>query len=243
MVDAQSSGDVMRASPGLTALVVYLRPTPRGRLLALLAGLGIFVIEHRGITGALQTAYTTRSDFVIVSGQDDQAHHALVRELLEALSSVVVAIVPEPAAAAGYTAAGAGAVLNQSATDAELVDLLRPAVQQARLLREIGEFAAEYVVFRDVRFMTRPPRLVREQQEVQLARSESEVLAELLQAHGNPVPVADLQRRLAAISPREHIQPGYVKTIVLRLRRKVEELGGDPGHLRNLRGFGYLLTE
>jgi len=68
------------------------------------------------------------------------------------------------------------------------------------------------------------------------------VLVELARARGLPVRTADLERRVASLSPRSQINKGYVKTIVLRIRRKVALVGGDPSLLRNVRSIGYMLV-
>lgn len=229
--------------PGLTALVVYLRPALRGRLLSMLADLGIFVVEHQGARGVLHTAFGARTDFAIVAGDDIAEHHAVVRDLLEALSSVVVALVPAGTDDSGYLAAGAACVIVDGVPDDEFARLIAPAVRQARWLRGLGELAAEFIVFRDIRFRTLPPELSRKGQTLPLARTESEVLAELSRSRGRPVSTAELERRLANASTRSAVHAGYVKTIVLRIRRKVEDLGGNPAMLRNVRGFGYMLVD
>jgi DNA-binding response OmpR family regulator len=212
-------------------------------LLAILAELGIFVVEHQGPRGVLQTAFGTRTDFAIVVGENHPEHHTVVRELIDALSSVVVALVPTEAGDDAYRTAGATAVIPEGVSEEEFVRLIAPAVRQARWLRGLGELAAEFIVFRDVRFRTLPPELARAGQTVPLARGESEVLAELARARGKPVSTAELERRLSHTSSRSAIHAGYVKTIVLRIRRKVEELGGNPLLLRNVRGFGYMLVD
>lgn len=240
---AANHPDVAATSrPGLTALVVYLRPAPRSYLLQVLADLGIFVVEHQGAESALHTAYATRSDFVIAVGDDDPAHAEVARNLLDALSSVLVAIVAAGASPDRYLAAGAMAVIPEDVTEAEFAALIGPAVRRARWLRSLGEMAAEFIVFRDIRFRTMPPELEREGHAIPLTRVETEVLLELSRSLGKPVRAADLQRRLESLSTRPEVHAGYLKTIVLRIRRKVEELGGNPLMLRSVRGVGYMLT-
>lgn len=75
-----------------------------------------------------------------------------------------------------------------------------------------------------------------------LTRAESELLAELARALGRPVPTTELERRLLGNEARPDPHGGYVKTVVLRIRRKVELLGADPLLLRNVRGYGYMLA-
>lgn len=228
--------------PGLAALVVYLRPAPRARLLRLLAELGVFVIEQQGGDDAKQTAMSTRSDFVIVVGEDHPDHARLAAELLTALASIVVALLPAGADSARYQAAGAAVTLRDDVTDEAFGPTLRPAMRQARFLRDLGRMAAEYIVFRDVRFRTAPPELARGTSSVGLTRVECEVLSLLSRSIERPVATTELEQQVAAISTRTDLHPGYVKTIILRIRRKVAEIGGDPDRLRSVRGVGYVLT-
>lgn len=228
--------------PGLAALVVYLRPAPRGRLLRLLADLGVFVIEHQGGDDARQTAMSTRSDFVIVVGDDHPTHASIAGELLTLLSSILVAILPSGSDTARYHAAGATVMIRDDVTDEDFGPLLRPAVRQARFLRDLGRMAAEYIVFSDIRFRTSPPELARGGSSIGLTRVECEVLSLLSRSIERPVATTDIEQKVAALSTRTELHAGYVKTIILRIRRKVAELGGDPERLRSVRGVGYVLT-
>lgn len=241
VVDEPDAAAVSRR-PGLTALVVYLRPAPRGRLLRILADLGIFVVEHQGAANALRTAYTTRTDFIIVAGAAEPEHVDLAAQLLRTLASVLVVILPPDAAPGPYEAAGAAVCIPEDVTDAEFVRLIEPAVREARAIRHTGELAAEFIIFRDIRFRTMPPELVRGTRTVPLTQVETEVLAELSRSLGEVVRADLLERHVVSLSSRTELAPGYLKAIVRRIRRKVEELGGNPALLRNVRGFGYMLV-
>ncbi len=230
------------ARPGLTALVVYLRPAPRRWLLPILVDADVYLIEHVGTANAVQTALATRSDLVIVVGDEHPEHVALAHHLLQTLSSVLVAVVPPGTSPAPYYTAGAVAVLTDEMPPAEAGAALTPALREARLLRSIGRLAAEYLVFKDVRFRTLPPELIREGRAVSLTRVEAEVLADLARALGNLVPTGELAQRLAQVSGRSAVHPGYLKTVILRIRRKIQNLGADPKLLRNVRGLGYVLV-
>lgn len=230
------------AARPLTALIVYLRPVDRARLLTCLAALDVFVVEHPGADGARQTALGTRTDFVIVVGDNLPADAALARMLLDTLASVLVALLPPGAHDGLYRAAGAIAVLRDNAPEGGFEAAIRPAITEARWLRSIGELAAEYLVFRDVRFRTAPPELERAGRSVSLTRVESEVLQELSRAVQRPVRRAELERRLASLSERPAVHGGYLKAVILRIRRKVAAIGGDPTLLRNIRGYGYMLA-
>jgi DNA-binding response OmpR family regulator len=228
--------------PGLGALIVYLRPAPRARLLRLLAELGIFVIEQQGAAGAVQTAYGTRTDFVIVVGEDEPEHRRVAKELLAALSSVLVVLLPAEACSRHFTAAGAAVCIHDDAKDDEFGRLIGPALRQARALRTMGELAAEFIIGRDIVLRLMPPELERRGHTVPLTQVETEVLVGLVHARGMPVPTAELARRVAVLSRRTRVTRGYVKTIVLRIRRKLALMGGDPSILRNVRSIGYMLA-
>lgn len=230
------------ARPGLTALVVYLRPAPRRWLLPILVDADVYLIEHVGAANAVQIAFATRSDLAIVVGDESPEHVALARHLLQTLSSVLVAVVPPGTSPAPYYNAGAVAVLTDEMPPDEASAALTPALREARLLRSIGRLAAEYLIFKDVRFRTLPPELTREGRAVSLTRVEAEVLTELARALGNLVPTGELAQRLAQVSGRATVHPGYLKTVILRIRRKIQSLGADPKLLRNVRGLGYVLV-
>ena len=228
--------------PGLGALIVYLRPAPRARLLRLLAELGVFVIEHQGAAGALQTAFGTRTDFVIVVGEDDPEHRRVAKELLAALSSVLVVLLPAETSGRRLPAVGAAVCIHDDMADDEFGRLIGPALRQARALRNLGELAAEFIVYRDIVLRLMPPELARRGQTIPLTQVETEVLVGLVRARGMPVPTTELERRVAVLSRRTRVTRGYVKTIVLRIRRKLALMGGDPSVLRNVRSIGYMLA-
>ncbi len=228
--------------PGVTALVVYLRPAPRGRLLPLLAELGVFVVERQGADHALAAAFSTRSDFLIVVADTAPEHVALARRLHENLGSVLVVIVPAGAPATAFDESGATAILADDLSDDRFALAIAPAVRQARWERSTEAADEEYVIFGDVHFRVLPPALSRAGRAVSLTRAEADLLAELARALGRPVPTTELERRLTGSETRADPHGGYVKTVVLRIRRKVEEIGADPLLLRNVRGYGYMLS-
>jgi DNA-binding winged helix-turn-helix (wHTH) protein len=242
MVGGENSVAIEPQRAGLTALVVYLRPAPRLRLLRLLAELGIFVVEHEGRTDALRTAFGTRTDFIIVAGADDPEHAALAGQLLQALSSVLVVVLPPGASEEPYQEAGAAVCIPEDVSDGGFATLLGPAVREARAIRRTGEIAAEYLVFRDIRFRTAPPELLRGSLSVSLTPVESEVLGELSRSLGQVVRNEALERHVINLSSRAELRAGYVKAIIRRIRRKVEQVGGNAELLRNIRGFGYMLV-
>jgi len=227
--------------PSLRALLVYLRPTARARLLTLLAGLGVLVVEHQGAAHAHDTAFSTRTDLIIVVGEAVPEHTTLARELLEVLSSVLVAVVPPGTARDAYALAGAVVTIADDAPDEEFIQLFASVARQARVMRELGELAAELIIFHNIHFRSMPPELERDGKRVSLTRVESEVLGTLAGSVGTPVAATEIERRLG-VDTHERGETGYAKTVIMRIRRKVEQVGGDPSLLRNVRGFGYLLA-
>ena len=239
----QSGGPTIALRPpGLTAFVVYLRPTARGPLLQALADLGVFVVEQQGGSQALQTVYGVRTDLVIVVGCDTAEHAAIAHALHQALASPLVALVPEAGTGEHYGAAEATVVISDDTPAGEFGRRLTPALRAARNVRRLGEAAAEYLVLRDVTFRVLPPELAREGQVVTLSLAEREVLEELAQAAGRPVGKSTLEQRLTRSSAGNRQRPAYLKVVIRRLRLKLENVGADASMLRTIRGFGYMLA-
>ena len=125
-------------------------------------------------------------------------------------------------------------------TDDELGDVGRLAIvaQRARMLRSAPRPPGDGIVFGDIEMRLSPPALRRGRVSVPLSRSEREVVRVLAANLGRPVSQAELERHAC---PGVPAHPGFLKAVVLRVRRKVEEIGGDPLLLRTVRGFGYIL--
>ncbi|MCC6386250.1 MAG: response regulator transcription factor [Dehalococcoidia bacterium] len=236
MVIAANRPSPAGIQPGLTALVVYLRPAPRGRLLTTLAELGIFVTEYQGPTGFREMAARMRADVgVLVAGHAEE-HGDVARELMEQVGPSLVVCVPPGADPNEYLELGAMTAL----TDDDLEDVGRLAIvaQRARLLRTAPRPPGDGVVFGDIEMRLSPPALRRGRVSVPLSRSEREVVRVLAANLGRPVSQSELERHAC---PGVPAHPGFLKAVVLRVRRKVEEIGGDPLLLRTVRGFGYIL--
>lgn len=223
--------------PALTALVVYLRPAPRARLLTTLANLGIFVAEHQGPEGFRDIAVRIRADIGVLVCSERPEHVPVLGELLDCVGPALIVSVPEGVSPRGFLDLGAMACLS----DADLGDPARLAqvAQRARSLRTATRPPHDGVVFGDIQLHLNPPALRRGRRVVSLSQSEKEVLCRLVEGIGTAVAVSELQRCAAGAGHELH--PGFLKAVVLRIRRKVEDLGGDPQHLRTVRGFGYIL--
>lgn len=225
------------APPGLTALVIYLRPAPRARLLATLAGLGIFVTEEQGPACLREPGLRPPADIsLLVAGSSDE-HATLLQGLVTSSTAAVVACVPRGSDIRRYLDLGALACL----TDDDVSDPSRLAfvAHHAREQREQRGFARGGRVFGDIEFRVAPPSLARGRVSVPLSRSEKEVLRCLASHAGRPVAQSDLEA--VAAKDDAEVHPGFLKAVVMRIRRKVDELGGDPMLLRTVRGFGYIL--
>jgi len=236
MVVAANRPSPAGIQPGLTALVVYLRPAPRGRLLTTLAELGIFVTEFQGPSGFREQAARMRADIGVLVAGPAADHGDVARELMEQVGPSLIVCVPPGVDPGDYMEVGAMTAL----TDDDLGDVARLAVvaQRARLMRTSPRPPCDGIVFGDVELRLSPPALRRGRVSVPLSRSEREVVRALAANLGRPVSQAELERHAC---PGVPAHPGFLKAVVLRVRRKVEEIGGDPLLLRTVRGFGYIL--
>lgn len=223
-------------SPALTALIVYLRPAPRRAVLGLLADCGVLVVEHQGEAGCDDIV----ADLALVVA-DQHAASLRVIVALSKLGTPTVACIAPMAAAAPFLEAGAAMCLTDDDFARGGVRLLAPVAAAARARRgqETGHEPGGSV-FRGLTFNPALPALSAGTLTRPLSRSERAVLERLVATPGRPVDILELEQ--CAKAPGSVVQPGFLKAIVLRLRRKAEELGGDPAMLRTIRGFGYVLT-
>lgn len=228
-------------TPGLVAAALYLRPARRGRVIAALVELGVFVREFPGQDGRAPAQLSADADVLVVFADDDPAHRALLRDAVEA-GPVVIAVLPEGVDSAAFGLAGAFAVVTDGTASAQVYRTLADAGQVARARRAADgprPWSTSTTVFGGLEFRPDEPWLARNGSLAGLSPTEHGVLRALVTARGAVVPKATLQKHLtnSAAVPSD----GYLKTVVLRLRRKAEVLGGDPGRLCAVRGAGYVL--
>ncbi len=226
--------------PGLVALVVYLRPAARGHLLGQLSGLGFFVVEHQGIDGAVDVATATCADVALVFATGDDTHVRLVVELARKASRAVIVGLPTGADLSPFADTDVMRCLPDEELATSFVAILTAAAARARKLRGSGDITGSVLSFGDIAFDPRLPALSREGRSRVLSRSERAVLLRLASTAGRPVDGHDLER--AATPPGATIHAGFLKAIILRLRRKISDIGGDPELLQTVRGFGYVLA-
>lgn len=223
-----------RVGPGLVADVVYLRPAHRPPLLGILAELGVFIRETPGFPSCdSQTA----SELIIAMADASERSQDAVRKLA-ASGATVIAIVDDPHCTAQMHKAGASAVVSESASPAMLRSVLNTTGRSARERRATVVPALEKV-FGHLEFRASPPEFAAGSKVAPLSPVEFEVMKLFARFRGELVPREVLHASLRRND--EEISDGYLKTVVLRIRRKAESLGGDPGVLHAVRGMGYIL--
>lgn len=225
-------------SGALTAMLVYRRPAERRDLLRNLADLGVFVVEHHRRDGWASVASSTAADVAIVLAGDDDDRN-LVANLAGHNERPVIVCVPEGASTHGYLEAGAMGCVSERDFSKAGTRLMLEAGVRARRLRTIAPAAAA-LLLNGIEFDPRVPAILHAGAARTLSQSERSLLMRLVEAAGRPVAVDELERM--ATPPGEAMQRGFIKAAVLRLRRKIVELGGDPTLIRTVRGYGYALA-
>ncbi len=232
------------SGPGLTALVVYLRPSVRAPLLALLAELGVLVVECKGEQW-VRAWSAGQTDFAVVVADESSDHLGLFAEVVGKTRAPVLALVGSAAEFASFERAGAAACAAEADGFDQLASPIKQVSREARRLQGFGitprQSEQRITVFEDVQFHIDPPYLARDTRSVVLSASECDTLLALSERMGMPVSTEAMEQRLARRSGTASPSPGYIKTIVLRLRRKVDSIGGDSAILGAVRGFGYVL--
>ncbi len=243
MTSTRTTASLNQPRAGLTALVVYLRPADRSRILAILTELGIFVLEAAGLEPAVGSlTLGSKSDIVLVFADAEPSHLRVIRELSLAVSPVIVVITPDRATSLFYERSAEFVCASDADPPEALAEALREGARQARRIAEdaasSGPETESARLIQDLEFTLVPPRLARGESVLQLSPAERSVLAALVANRGAPVSSDTLRMRVGGASPAS---AAYVKSVVLRIRRKIELLGGDPMAIASVRGFGYVL--
>ena len=234
---------VVTAGPGLTALVGYLRPSARGPLLSTLSELGVLVVECVGDHWARAWS-SGRADFAVVVADDSGEHLGMFTEIAQRTAAPVLALTPSKEQFGSFERAGALACAAEADGLDQLAEPVKQVAREARRLQSQPRASSylpepQFTVFQDIQFHVDPPFLVRQARSVALSHSECDALLALSERMGAPVSTEDMEQRLSRRCGT--VSSGYVKTIVLRIRRKVDSIGGDSAVLGAVRGFGYVL--
>ena len=224
-------------SPRLDASVVYCRPALRAPLLGSLAELGVFVSEVALTAGAttVSPGFYIEPDLLIMVCGDAPEDLRLIANLYRPGLPVLIALLPPGTDQSPLMEAGIFACCDGEGSRESLLSVLIPAAARARFERQARPRETP-LLFGDVVFQREPVALIRGGRAINLSKSEGSVLAMLIAARGEPVEIVRLGQQGDRV-----LTVANLKTIVMRIRRKVAHLGGDPTTLSSVRGFGYVL--
>lgn len=224
-------------APGLVAVALYLRPARRAEVAGALIELGMFVREFSSCP--LLHPGAEEAEVFVVFADDDLSHIQAVERIVRAGRFVLV-VVPRGDAAQRFQRLGVVGILSDSEPETAFRQAFAGLGQLARQQRS-GQPASprSMSVFGGLKFDLGEPLLASRTSLAGLSPTEHEVLRALAVARGVVVTKSRLCHQLSGSS--EPATDGYLKTVVLRIRRKVATLGGDPTHLAAVRGAGYVL--
>ncbi len=200
----------------------------------------MFVHEFDGSSdGEAHVAFRGTADVVVIFADQCHEHAEVVRVALRrGLATLVV--FPDDTALAGMGLEGAAITYDGAGREAFLQALVEVA-QTARERRDEGvhAYGQARTVFGGLTLPAESPWLSHGQDLAALSPVEHAVLKVLVDAQGTVVPKLVLRQCL--VNSVEPASDGYLKAVVLRIRKKVQRLGGDASLLVAVRGFGYLL--
>jgi len=234
--------EVRSNSPGLKVTVLYYRPTDRVDVLRSLVALGMFV--HEIDCGSEGTAWASRnadSDAAVAFVDDSDAHRAVMRVVAQQFRAAL-AVLPECLANPSIAEIAGDEAVRERAGEFKLIEESVMRIGQLARRRSQGRSDDQMVhapVFGVVSFRSSHRWLERDGEVVALSPIEHGILRALVSANGRVVPKDMLLRELSRTN--ELARDGYLKAVVLRIRRKAERLGGDSSLLCSIRGLGYLL--
>jgi hypothetical protein len=225
-------------TPGLVVSALYLRPAPRAHALKVMLELGMFVREFEA-TAVDCFAAEEAGEILVLFADEELSHLDFVRSA--ALNrSVVVVVLPEEVWARPFEDSEAFAVLNDQSSLQAFRQAFANAGQLARQRRTTeSPSLRSTTVFGGLEFHPAEPWLASAGHLAGLSPREHGILRALVTARGAVVSKESLQRQLSGSA--KLASDGYLKTVVLRLRRKAQLLGGDPTQLSTVRGAGYVL--
>jgi hypothetical protein len=233
-----SASTLSPETPGLVVSALYLRPAPRAHALSVMLELGMFVREFEATVPDCFKAEEA-GEILVLFADEEVSHRDLVRSA--ALDGrVVVVVLPEEVPAAPFEHSEAFAVLNDQSSLLAFREAFANAGQVARRRRTTeSPFRRSTTVFGGLEFHPAEPWLASGGHLAGLSPREHGILRALVTARGAVVSKESLQRQLSGSATLA--SDGYLKTVILRLRRKAQLLGGDPAQLSAVRGTGYVL--
>ncbi len=235
----ESGRSVAATPPGLTAALVYLRPIPRVRLLNTLANLGVFVREYQALPVIELWNEGHECDLALIAGGNDPSHIAATARMVSAITPAVVALVPDEHAREAFRGTGVITTLCDEELESSLVNAIGLAAQRARSRRESGA-NVDTVLVGDVRFAISAGRLECNGRALGLSPFEQRILRRLTASPGIPVSATELEGDVE--DSRESPRGSELRAAILRIRRKLEQVGGNPLMLGTVRGFGYVVV-
>jgi hypothetical protein len=223
-------------------MVLYYRPAPRSSVIQSLVTLGMFVTEVD--CGREHSAWPSRyasADVAIAFVDDTPSHRAVMTVVSQQFGATLAVLPPCPlnTSLSGYPADEA---VRERAE--EFGHIERGILRVGQLARSRNQGLAhasdaDVPVFGGLSFRSNQRWLGRWTEVVSLSPVEHGILRALVSANGS---VVSKELLLQELSGNEvPASDGYLKTVVLRIRRKAERLGGDASLLSSIRGFGYLL--
>ncbi|MGE0600095.1 MAG: winged helix-turn-helix domain-containing protein [Dehalococcoidia bacterium] len=211
-------------------------------MLQSLVALGMFVNEiDCGANGSAWPSPKAHGDVAIAFVEDSPAHREAVRMVAQQFLATLV-VLPECPSCARVRDFHCDEVVRESRGDAFAIQESVGRVGQLARSRTSGKLAmpeTDVSIFGVLRFRPSQRWLERGSQVVTLSPTEHGVLRALVSANGGVVPKEALLRELSG--SEIPASDGYLKTVILRIRRKADRLGGDASRLSSIRGFGYLL--
>jgi hypothetical protein len=218
---------------------VYLRPAPRTEFISSLTRMGVFVREFATPLDEEVRHASRSAEFAIFFADDTPEHGHLVRTFTTANQSSLVILSRDPQSAS--VDFGAALMHHEAASAGSFGEAVVHVGRVARARRGYStpRVGSSRRVFGELNFLAETPCLTRGHEVESLTPVEHAVLRILAESQGIAVSKARLRQCLTN-SSREGAD-GYLKAIVLRLRRKAERLGGDASLLAAIRGFGYVL--
>lgn len=223
--------------PGLRAAVTYLRPFDRGRMLTTLAGLGVFVVEQDGRPEAPATGCDADLTILVSRGRPDLE---LIRGLAQE-PSILLVVVPSASSVGECLQAGAGFCIPEDQFLEAPRMSLSVAARLARQKRARGHRSAPSpgtFAFGGIVFSSESCSLLAGETRLPLSRAERDVLLCLAAEPGVPV-----RSEVLASAARIGKFPTsrYLGSVIVRLRRKLRQLGADGASLATVHGVGYVL--